>query len=177
MNIFVTDACPKLSAQSLDDKRVVKMALESAQMLSTALHEHNSPWKPYKVNHKNHPCTIWARTTRQNYMWLLEHFNALLTEYEIRYGKIHACAAHSPNFHLYAECIPDGPLTPFANCTVYKETTDVIEAYRAFMLHKWNDLDVRCPTWKSGTFPTWAEGKFCHSPVKNLHTPLTSAAI
>lgn len=39
MNIFATDPCPIKSAQFLDDKRVIKMILESAQMLCTALHQ------------------------------------------------------------------------------------------------------------------------------------------
>ena len=36
MNIFVTDVCPEISARTQCDKHVVKMVLESAQMLSTA---------------------------------------------------------------------------------------------------------------------------------------------
>lgn len=157
VNIFVTDVCPKVSAQNLDDKRVIKMALESAQMLSTALHEHDSPWKPYKINHKNHPCTIWARTTRANYQWLLDHLVALCSEYEIRYGKIHACAALIPGFEEHSVNVPEGELTPFPNCTIYKDETDVIEAYKRFMDHKWNDLDVRPPTWRVGSRPEWSE--------------------
>lgn len=163
MNIFVTDSCPQISAQSLDDKRVVKMALESAQMLSTALHCHDSPWKPYKINHKNHPCTIWARTTRSNYEWLLSHLVALCSEYESRYGRRHACSALIPGFLESAISVPEGELTPFPNCTVFKDATDVIDAYRRFMLHKWNDLDVRAPTWKNRLAPEWAIDKLCHA--------------
>lgn len=156
MNIFVTDYCPVVSAQNLDDKRVVKMTLESAQMLSTALHLHNSSWAPYKINHKNHPCTIWARTTRSNYDWLLNHFIALCTEYQVRYGKDHACSELIAGFVNNADCIPEGPLTPFENCTIYKDESDVIRAYRRFMEHKWDELDVRPPTWKVGLRPKWS---------------------
>ena len=37
MNIFALDPCPVKSAQYLDDKRVIKMILESAQLISTAI--------------------------------------------------------------------------------------------------------------------------------------------
>lgn len=39
MNIFVLDTCPVVAAQYLNDKHVVKMVLESAQILCTVHHE------------------------------------------------------------------------------------------------------------------------------------------
>lgn len=157
MNIFVTDTCPVESAVALDDKRVVKMALESAQMLSTALHliEGTPVPPPYRINHKNHPCTIWARTTKENYRWLLEHFVALCDEYTLRYGKVHASSLHLDTFKAALDFVQDGPLTPFANCTIFKEETDTVKAYREFMIHKWKNLDSRKPTWKNRQSPLW----------------------
>ena len=75
------------------DKHVVKMIIESAQMLSTAHRELdcnlNNNDKLYKVAHKNHPSTKWVRENSAQYMWLYDHFVALCEEYTHRYGKTH----------------------------------------------------------------------------------------
>ena len=96
MNIFVTDPDPVISAQTLCDKHVVKMVLESAQMLSTAWREYSSEYADehelYKTAHLNHPCSIWVRLARENYRWLYKHFVALCEEYTHRYEKSHASA-------------------------------------------------------------------------------------
>ena len=103
------------------DKHVVKMILESAQLLSTAhrvldgqmsVRERLVPGtleKPkyrkhkvwtlpdardsvmYQATHMNHPSAVWCRTSIENYSWLVEHFFALMNEYIHRYGKIHKC--------------------------------------------------------------------------------------
>lgn len=149
MNIFASNPCPIKSAQYLDDKRVVKMILESAQLLSTAINEHGGKG-PYKNTHKNHPCAIWARQTKNNYMWLWEHYKALCEEYTQRYNKIHKCQNLAQlfldNFHL----IPDGPLTDFPNCTVFKEEKDVYKAYNIYLDYKWK-LDKKIPKWYGKT--------------------------
>ena len=44
---------------------------------------------PYKMAHKNHPSTVWARRSANNYEWLYHHFVALSKEYTKRYGKEH----------------------------------------------------------------------------------------
>lgn len=153
MNIFVTDHDPQKSAQALDDKRVIKMILESAQMLSTAMHQVGLLNAPYKVTHVNHPCSVWVRETEANYMWLLQHMQFLCIEYHNRYGKIHKCADMLHTFFSARHYMPNGPLTPFANCTPYKDV-ETIEAYRRTMNEKWM-LDKRTPTWKKGCKPTW----------------------
>ena len=75
MNIFALDKCPMQSAQWLDDIRKNKMILESAQMLSTAVRVlcPDTDLSVYKVAYLNHPCTIWARQSRDNFKWLLSH--------------------------------------------------------------------------------------------------------
>jgi len=83
MNIFVLDNNPVTAAQMACDKHVVKMILESAQMLCSPF---ESGTAPYKRTHYNHPCSIWARASRTNYDWLIAHALALCAEYEIRYG-------------------------------------------------------------------------------------------
>lgn len=114
MNIFVTDVNPVLAAQSQHDRHVVKMILESAQMLSTACWEIQDymnlvescsmPGRPaldnptsgnpnlYKSTHRNHPCNVWVREHFTHFGWLTIHMNALVMEYHRRFpGKTHAC--------------------------------------------------------------------------------------
>ena len=59
MNIFVLHRDPKIAAQMSCDKHVVKMILETAQMLSSAARAKGA-WAPYKQTHKKHPCTLWS---------------------------------------------------------------------------------------------------------------------
>lgn len=87
MNIFYTSISPELSASYLDNKRVVKMCLESAQVLSTVLRLYGVEDDIlYKSTHKGHPCTKWVMKSRQHYKWLLAHFKALNEEYKLRYN-------------------------------------------------------------------------------------------
>ena len=90
MNIFYLSDCPQEAAESHNDKHCVKMILESAQMLSTAHRELDGdvPDILYKSTHKNHPSTIWTRSSKQHYDWLFRLFRMLSAEYSIRYGLI-----------------------------------------------------------------------------------------
>jgi hypothetical protein len=82
MNIFFLDENPTLSAQYHVDKHVVKMILETAQLLCSVHHvtdqvtdqvTHQVTHQvPYKLSHKNHPCAIWARESLSNYLYLCE---------------------------------------------------------------------------------------------------------
>ena len=103
MNIFVTDPSPTVSAQVLPDKHIVKMPLESCQMLAIVCSEkwghgygeiHKKDGEPYKTDKgafRGHPCTVWAGENIANTAWLIEHGFALLKEYENRYNKVHSC--------------------------------------------------------------------------------------
>ena len=103
MNIFVTDPSPIFSARCLPDKHIVKMPLETCQMLSIVCSDkwghgygelHRLDGQPYKTEKgafRNHPCTIWANDSIINTWWLLAHGIALCQEYTHRYGKIHSC--------------------------------------------------------------------------------------
>ena len=103
MNIFVTDPCPRKSAVVLPDKHVVKMPLESCQMISIIYSKwyfnwgeiHRKDGLPYSTQKgavRNHPCTQWAAKNHYNLAWLIQHGCALCTEYLHRYGKVHTCA-------------------------------------------------------------------------------------
>lgn len=178
MNIFVTSKSPLKSAKNLDNKRVLKMILESAQMLSTALHKHiaNAPeaYKsalqiPYKPTHANHPCSLWAAETKANYYWLFRHYYALCNEYKLRYGKEHKCWQYMGQFYIGTQIIPDGPLTQFANCAAnqskgisFKHLNEPIEAYKAYLSARW-DTDARPPKWSSRGVPTFYKGIYANS--------------
>jgi hypothetical protein len=90
LNIFYLHEDPHKAAEYQYNKHVVKMILESAQMLCTAHHHFdNGDNVPYKKAHYNHPSTIWVRQNSRNYYWLYNHMLALGKEYTRRYGKTH----------------------------------------------------------------------------------------
>ena len=102
MNIFVTDRCPIQSARNLPDKHIVKMPLETCQMLSIIYSDwyygvgklYKSDGTPYRTAHgafRKHPCTMWAAATPYNLAWLIQHGLALCDEYTARYNKVHTC--------------------------------------------------------------------------------------
>lgn len=125
----------------LDDRRLVKMILESAQMLSTAMHVAGVPG-PYRKTHENHPCSVWVRQSSGNFHWLLKLMNMQCSEYTRRFGRIHKCEALLAVFAFYLPNLVQ-PMTPFVNCTTnHKHVPDVFEAYRREMRLKWtNDGD------------------------------------
>ena len=118
MNIFYVHPNAEIAAQSMVDRHVVKMILETAQILSTAhrvldgeqvvvtgwideygiKHRKKTLWRlsgnvdaiMYTATHINHPSAVWARETDGNYNWLYDHLVALGREYSHRYGRIHA---------------------------------------------------------------------------------------
>jgi hypothetical protein len=103
MNIFAVNMDPMFSAQQLPDKHIVKMPLETCQMISIVYSKwyHNwgeiyrldgEPYSTKKGAFRNHPCTQWAAKNEYNLAWLIAHGCALTTEYKHRYGKVHACA-------------------------------------------------------------------------------------
>lgn len=140
MNIFITSPSPAKSARFLDDKRAIKMILESAQMLSTALRGYGmDDNRLYKACHVNHPASIWCRQNRSNFNWLLAHFRALCEEYTKRYGKVHKSFGLYPIFVENAKIIPKGKRTDFANCAANKELNldfkhlPIFEAYEKYL--------------------------------------------
>ena len=102
MNIFYLDKCPDKAARLQYNKHVVKMILESAQMLCTAHHCYGDKYQvenvPYKQAHLNHPSTIWTRRSKSTYMWLYNHMIALGDEYKKRYGKTHLSITKCKDF-------------------------------------------------------------------------------
>lgn len=139
MNIFILDCNPVLAAQMQCDKHVVKMALESAQLLCNC---HAQELVPYKHTHYNHPSSIWARASTSDYMWLLRHGIALCEEYEYRFSKEHACKQIMLSLPEF-KC-PNTRLFPFALAMpdVFKSST-AVKSYRKYYKHKPETIDFR----------------------------------
>jgi len=146
MNIFYLDKSPRLAAEYHCDKHVVKMLLESAQILSTAHRMLEGKLEEkrwvlsgirdsvlYKVTHQNHPSSVWARSSADNYEWLYRLYDTLCHEYKRRYKKIHKSEEISYYLRDAPLWIPLESFTPPPQCMPdeYKRD-DCVEAYRAY---------------------------------------------
>lgn len=154
MNIFVLDTNPKTCAVYHNDKHVVKMILETAQLLCGVHHSTDSIYEaPYKLSHKNHPCAIWARECYENYIWLCDLGLELCAEYTYRYGKRHKsqdiiewCLLHRPNIR------ENGDITEFALAMpVECKVGNAIDSYRMYYMTEKRTFNV----WKNRETPEW----------------------
>lgn len=154
MNIFVLDTDTKKCAEYHNDKHVVKMILETAQLLC-GVHwvlesKHDAP---YKLSHKNHPCAIWARECIENYIWLCDLGLELCEEYTFRYEKRHKsqdviewCLLNAPNL------IEKGDITPFAMAMPDEcKVDDVVKSYRTYYMAEKRSI----AQWKNREVPEW----------------------
>lgn len=153
MNIFVLDTDPNLAAKYHCDKHVVKMVLETAQLLCSAYPEGEAP---YKRTHYNHPCAKWARETSGNYFWLAALGHSLSREYTHRYGKYHKssrvinwCLGNMDRLSL-----PQGYMTDFvlAMPDEYK-LQSVVDSYRWYYVGEKGHL----LTYKNREEPEWLQ--------------------
>lgn len=131
MNIFVLDENPIIAAQMHCDKHCVKMILETAQLLSTAVRLQSIDYG-YSITHRNHPCSVWCRANRENFEWLKQLGLNLCQEYTFRYDKTHkseTIIANAP-----AEHIAPGTRTPFilAMPDEYKVLGNAVQSYRNY---------------------------------------------
>jgi len=177
MNIFVLNENPVIAAREHCDKHVVKMILESGQMLSTAHRmldgteqiqvrngrKHRTWVLPdarenqmYQAVHMNHPCTIWTRETFANYKWHFELFMALCEEYTHRYGKVHVTQKKLQiPLSRFPNNIPNTPATPFRLAMGSNPECmgpDPIQSYRSFYRTKQNRFKM---VWTKRPTPKW----------------------
>ena len=159
MNIFVTNPDPHVSAKVLPDKHVVKMPLETCQMLSIVFSHWYYDWgddlvkkkdgTPYSVEKgafRNHPCTQWAAASIFNTAWLIQHGCALSGEYTHRYGKIHGCAnalfEAKKTFHKFAGevitcyCMVESFTRAMPNEFKHNTSIDTFTAYKNYISSK-----------------------------------------
>lgn len=150
MNIFYLDRDPKSCASMHCDKHVVKMVLETAQLLCTT-HWLTGSSAKYKSTHKNHPSAVWTRENIHNYRWLCQLGLELCYEYTNRYSKIHKsqsiiewCTNNEPK-------LPDGVFTdPPLAMPDHCKTSDSVESYRNYYIKEKSHLAV----WKTKR-PNW----------------------
>ena len=139
------------------DRHCIKMILETAQLLCTVSHEYgyNAPYKP---THVNHPCTLWIKESKQNWVWLQEYGMHLCKEYTHRYGRTHK--SESIIRSLPTPLLPDLELTPFVQAMPeeYRCENNPVKAYRTYYLKGktymnkglgplWNKDPSRKPKW------------------------------
>lgn len=141
MNIFYLDNNIKKCAQSHCDTHVIKMILESAQILCTVLH-HTGQHAPYKATHEKHPCTVWAGASLDNWLWLRELGRELNNEYQYRFNHD---TPHKSFLVINQLAIPElnsiGITTrPQAMDDKYKVPGNPVQAYRQYYLAKKSHL-------------------------------------
>ena len=160
MNIFFLDKRPDNAAEMHNDKHCVKMILEYAQMLSTAhrvLDGENVHPDLYKIAHKNHPSTIWTRSSKQHYDWLFRLFRMLSAEYTLRYSngkfKVHKTWDKLGKILETApkNIVDNGWIDPPQCMPDHCKKPDTIDAYRNYYLTE----KASFSTWNYSKQPTW----------------------
>ena len=141
MNIFVLDINPQKCAKLHKNKHIVKMPLETAQLLCGVQHMVGNDDVPYRLTHKNHPCSIWARECIENYNWLCKLGLELCYEYTNRYHKIHKCQAviqwcidNEPSLP-HNGFMTDFPLAMPDDCKIGSAVDSYIEYYKVHKSH------------------------------------------
>lgn len=183
MNIFVLDNDPVIAAQLQCDKHVVKMIVETAQVLSTAHRMLDGDVETrlskagrrlkyyaldgagedifYKACHHNHPSSVWTRESSSNYEWLYQHFIALCDEYTYRYNKTHATDTKLREaLKTNPANIADGKMTPFKlamgtnpECI---DNNDPVGSYRKYYKTKKDRFKM---VWTNRDVPKWFNNK------------------
>jgi hypothetical protein len=153
MNIFILDEDIETCARYHVDKHVVKMILESAQLLSGAVRLSGID-AGYRLTHQNHPCSIWTRESLSNWIWLRDLTAALNDEYRFRYCKSINHKSYDIVRDMPQPNIDDIGLTRFqmAMPDEYR-TDDVVESYRIY--YKQDKRDIAA--WKNREQPYWWE--------------------
>jgi hypothetical protein len=178
VNIFYLDHDVRKCAEMHNDKHVVKMILEYAQLLSTAHRVldgvelegisasgrkrkfwtlgDSRDYTLYKATHINHPSAVWVRKSAQNYMWLAEMLEVLCGEYTYRYGKVHKVERDGLMQLLKNEFPKNLPIAPFTEPTPampddVKIIGDSIKSYRNYYINN----KAHLANWKKRTKPEW----------------------
>lgn len=164
MNLFILSLCFRECAEWMFDKHISKMIIEATQMLSTAKHLLD-PFDIdegiiYRISHKNHPVTIWIRTSLENYMWTLDMIDAMHDEWKYRYDhsdtmyhNSYIIAQYLRTYAPSADKFPKKGLTPFAQAMPEKyKSYDPVEAYR---LYYQSPDKQKFASWKKRSPPEW----------------------
>ena len=177
MNIFYLDNDVNKCAEMHNDKHVVKMILEYAQLLSTAhrvldgticdgFSDSGRRKKTYTLadsrngilysaTHINHPSAVWVRQSDTNYKWLQSMLVTLCKEYTYRYDKVHKCERDGLVEQLarLPDTIPSGHFTEPtpAMPDEVKVAGNSIKSYRNYYINNKTHL----ASWKKRNKPEW----------------------
>ena len=188
MNIFVLHDNPAIAAQMHCDKHVPKMIIEHAQMMAAAYYhtlgisrkkefpqhqdaindlfkgwprkkEDGSEWH-YSLSHVNHPCTIWARTSIENFNWLLRCTDELCHEFFNRWkNKAHSVQLIVEWMKHNPPSLPSTGMTPFAQAMpLCYQSEDPVLAYRKYYAFKTTYMKLRWD--KRNNTPEWWDDQF-----------------
>lgn len=154
MNIFVLDSDIRRCARYHCDRHVVKMILESVQILCTALNKRGLE-TPYRSTHVQHPCVLWVEASYDNFLWLAELAVELDREYRFRYRKHDSHSSIGVLETILPFRYPSHGLTPFAQAMPdeYKMPGDAVQAYRRF----YRGEKMGFARWTRRDAPDWLE--------------------
>jgi hypothetical protein len=152
VNIFYLDRDPSKAAKQHCDKHVVKMILETAQLLSTAI-QSKGVTDPllYRSTHLNHPSSIWVRENAEQFRWACSLGINLCKEYTARYGKVHKSTEVLLAAEKYLHLFPAGEFKDPPQCMPDEcKDKDTVVAYKKYYIMKKQSF----ATWKTKT-PNW----------------------
>jgi hypothetical protein len=147
------------------------MLSESVQLLTNAHHIFGDSFSrfkqyveyrdtPFRQTHVNHPSSLWVRSSRQHYEWLVSHANALVSEFKFRRNKNHLVAQHVQYItqNPISKRIPDNGFVPPPLCMPDKyKSDDAVDSYRTYYINdKWKDKNGRrLDKWTNRGAPEW----------------------
>ena len=176
MNIFVLSIDPVEAAYMHCDKHVPKMCVEAAQMMASALRRHGATDEqmpltkagtPYKGGYAHHPCTVWAGDCRGNFLWLARYAQSLIHEYEVRFGKTHACLDPINIMSSMGHIIPKRrnvagvvqlPITPFALAMPDEYRPEPIDGEIVYHAYPAHAVQAYRRYYHSKQFAKWEKG-------------------
>lgn len=197
MNIFYLDEDIDKNAEYHVDSHVVKMPTEAAQMLTTTIWvDKHLGFVPRALNseelahiknltklepsidlrtftrflptHINHPCTIWARSSLDNFEWLFLYASALNSEWQFRWRhgernhkSFDACINLPDPINLEPLGLTERPQCMPDEC----KDDNVINAYRMFYMIDKAPFAV----WKRRFKPPWWDEYFAEYGGKDPH--------
>ena len=166
MNIFVLDENIEKCAEYHCDQHVVKMILESVQMLCTVLNKKGIS-TPYKSTHINHPCVLWVEQSFDNFSWLKSLAFALNKEFRFRFEKKQDHKSISVLNEISAYGYKNRGLTEFAQAMPekYKVPGDPVKAYRKFYIGE----KMTFAKWTKRSIPGWVQAS---TPGRPQEVPL-----
>lgn len=139
----------------------MKMLIETAQMLSTAINlldpgfyaaaaATNSIYKP---THQNHPCVRWLMVEKEHFCWLVTLFLCMHEEYKFRFEKVHLSffKVYPAALGFVNKTIPQAELEKMEAPQYFADVSgqtgaNVHKNYQRCLFYKWKN-DKRIPTW------------------------------